>query len=137
MANQRDRLEFLKAFERMLGNWTIAENRTKAISDEYYTVWQEVGADRFTRAVTAIIHAADLQFFPPVANFRGHVPVAKKHKFCGKCNTGFIMKPDYDARHTYNNETAMVAVPCECRGDGWRKRLTEKPTYQPEWEPTW
>ena len=132
MANQKGRSEFLSSLKRMLANWTVSEDRVKPLSDEFYIVWQEVGAYRFVTAVTKIIQDSELRYFPSVGEFRGYLPPAGKKPYCGQCNEGWVSVPDYEARSLYGNDTAMANKRCECRsGPGYQRWQQEVHEWRP------
>ncbi len=118
---------FLSSWARLSANWQLAEDRVKPLSQEYFEVFKQVGEGRFNRAVTAIIHSAELAYFPSVAAFRGYVPSsAEVRQYCGKCEHGWIFVPDEKARELYHNQAEM-AMPCECTGGvGRLQRLHAK-----------
>jgi len=130
--------DFLEQMKRLVANWPVDEVRGSTLLDEYAVVWNDVGDLRFRKAVDSIIATSDYSFFPNVAQFRGYIPAKEKHKFCGECTEGWVMKPDFEARRVYRNDTAMIAVACECRGPDYWERMKAKPDYEPVWEaPKW
>ena len=116
----------------MTANWHLEESRAEFIIGEYFDIWKSVGAARFGRAVHSLLYDSGLKFFPSIAEFRGYIPASEKRAHCGNCQDGFVMRPDYEARRLYKNDSAMKAFPCECTGGADRlKRLQDA---NPTWE---
>ena len=59
---------------RLIGNWPDGQRRAAEMLNEFQTVWDDVGEDRFRRAVQDIIHSSELRFFPSIGEFRGYIP---------------------------------------------------------------
>lgn len=115
---------YLEQMKRLVANWPVDAERGSMILREYETVWNDVGESRFRRGVDSIIATAPFRFFPSQAEFRGYVPGSERAKFCGKCDAGWVMVPDCEARQVYGNDTAMAAARCECAGGtDWLRRI--------------
>ena len=100
----------------MTGNWNLEEARLKPLTAEYFALYSQVGAQRFERAVTAIIHEGGYHFFPTVGEFKSHVPASTERKpWCGKCNEGFLYIPDPEAYELYGDPDATKMMFCSCR----------------------
>ena len=100
----------------MTGNWNLEEGRLKPLTAEYFSLYSQVGADRFDRAVTRIIHEGTCHYFPAIAEFKPFIPEPEQRQpFCENCVEGFVRVPDYEARRIYGDPDATRMRMCECR----------------------
>lgn len=114
--NKAHSADYLAQMKRLIANWPVDDDRGAVLLDEFAGIWNEVGENRFRRAVDSILADSDYRFFPNQAEFRGHLPSSEHKPLCKKCKSGWISVPDHEARRLYGNPEAMCMIRCECRG---------------------
>lgn len=105
---------FANTMKLLLANWPIAPERVQGIRELFFPIYQQVGAERFSRAAYSIIDSRAYTTFPNVSEFKGFVPSAEfKRKYCGECNEGWIRVEDEEATMLYGTPTYAVKR-CRC-----------------------
>ena len=64
----------LTQFSRLLANWPLDDERKPRFAQEYRTLFQSIGTERFTAAVSAIIQERKSPYFPNLGEFREYIP---------------------------------------------------------------
>lgn len=119
--NKAHSADYLAQMKRLIANWPVDDDRGTVLLDEFAGICNEIGENRFRLAVDSILANGNFRFFPSQGEFRGYIPSAERKPLCGKCESGWIRVPDYEARRMYGNSTATCMLRCECRsGPGYQ-----------------
>ena len=106
--SQHSRGPYAEQMLRLFGNWQVFDEEIQAAKmREFGAVWQEVGEDRFSLAVTAIINEGHYKMFPIISEFRGFLPASRKRQYCGECVEGW--------RYVEDPGCPRAVTPCQCR----------------------